>query len=607
MMRNLNLSQKLFISYLIVILISLTGVGVFSYRASSGELDQLVQNQLSQVVGNAVHHTDLYIRNYERSMVSLLNSNDVKRFIDLAPGENGYPYYELRKYIRELGIEPLFIRNPEVADIFLLSFNGNAMYFYNGISGESFSKEEVKRQLEFYKRNTNQNGSLSVLNHSILPGQNNSMLTLVRRIRGLASTDPGGILAIELRAAELSELWKGIDLGETGYFFIVDEEGKFVHHPDNTLIGQAVPDSIREHVLASGPQAFSANVNGKEQMFMSRRSSYGNWRLVVSMSLEELHKPSATIRSTTLVVGCFTLALALWLAIRFGRSITGPIRALKGVMRQTEKGNWATIPLPEYRDEIVELMSRYNLMVNRLSEMVEKVYQAELRDQESRMERQKAELQSLQLQINPHFLYNTLETIVCYAVIRDSKEITEIVKALAYMLRYSVQTNLEEITVANELKHVLHYLVVLQHRIGREFEIDVAVHPDYLLHNMVRLTLQPLVENAFQHAFPEGVEDYHFIRIDAGEQENLFWVSVEDNGAGISAEKLQELREKLGTNRLIDKEGGAARYGGIGIVNVHRRIQMVFGEQYGLKIESEVDKGTKLTMFMPKSEPVPFP
>lgn len=190
-MRNLNLSQKLFISYLIVILISLTGVGVFSYRASSGELDQLVQNQLSQVVGNAVHHTDLYIRNYERSMVSSLNSNDVKRFIDLAPGENGYPYYELRKYIRELGIEPLFIRNPEVADIFLLSFNGNAMYFYNGISGESFSKEEVKRRLEFYKRNTNQNGSLSVLNHSILPGQNNSMLTLVRRIRGLASTDPG--------------------------------------------------------------------------------------------------------------------------------------------------------------------------------------------------------------------------------------------------------------------------------------------------------------------------------------------------------------------------------------------------------------------------------
>jgi two-component system sensor histidine kinase YesM len=247
-------------------------------------------------------------------------------------------------------------------------------------------------------------------------------------------------------------------------------------------------------------------------------------------------------------------------------------------------------------------MSRYNLMVNRLSELVDKVYQAELSDQESQMERQKAELQSLQLQINPHFLYNTLETIVCYAVIQDSKEISEIVKALAYMLRYSVQTNLEEITVANELKHVLYFLIVLRHRIGREFEVDVAIHPDYLLRNMVRLTLQPLVENAFQHAFPDGVEDYHYIRIDAGEDESTFWVSVEDNGAGMSEQRLAELREKLSTNRLADNENGSLQgIGGIGVVNVHRRIQMVFGEQYGLKIESEIEKGTKLLMIMPVS------
>ncbi|MNI52774.1 Sensor histidine kinase YehU [compost metagenome] len=240
-------------------------------------------------------------------------------------------------------------------------------------------------------------------------------------------------------------------------------------------------------------------------------------------------------------------------------------------------------------------------MVSRLSELVDKVYQAELRDQESRIERQKAEFQSLQLQINPHFLYNTLETIVCFAVVKDSKEISEIVKALAYMLRYSVRTNLEEITIANELKHVLHYLVVMKYRIGREFEIDVAMDPSYLLHNMVRLTLQPLVENTFQHAFYEGLEDYHYIRIDAGEDESFFWVSVEDNGAGISEDRLRELREKLSENRLADQEmGSAGETGGIGIVNVHRRIQIVFGEQYGIRIESEIDKGTKLTMIMPR-------
>jgi two-component system sensor histidine kinase YesM len=599
-MKKINLYPKLFLSYFVVIMISLTSVGVFSYWSSSNELDQIVEKQLTQVVGNAAHHTDLYIRSYERSMVSLLSSNYVKRFIDLPEGETGYPYYEVRKLIKELIIEPSFARNPEISNIYMISFNQNTMYFYNDSVGGSFNKEEAQQQLEFFKANTKPDGSLSVLNHSILSGQQN--ITLVRQIRGLSSTEPKGILVVELRAAELSELWKGIDLGEDGYFFIADDKGKYVYQPDSESTATELPEAIRSQVIEAGPHAFMATIDDKPQMFMSRRSTYGNWRLVVAMSVEELRKPSDTIRTTTIVVGCFTLGIALWIAFRFGKSITGPIRILRSAMSQTEQGNWVQIPLPEHRDEITELMSRYNLMVTRLSELVDKVYQAELSDQKSQMERQKAELQSLQLQINPHFLYNTLETIVCYAVIRDSKEIYEIVKALAYMLRYSVQTNLEEITVSNELKHVMFYLVVLKHRIGREFEVDVSIHPDYLLNNMVRLTLQPLIENAFQHAFADGVEDYHYIRIDAGEDEDKFWVSVEDNGHGINEVRLGELREKLHANQLADKENDASKgIGGIGIVNVHRRIQMVFGEQYGLQIESEVEKGTKLIMVMPTS------
>ncbi|MBA2942625.1 histidine kinase [Paenibacillus sp. CGMCC 1.16610] len=599
-MKKFNLYPKLFLSYFVVIMISLTSVGVFSYWSSSNELDQIVEKQLTQVVGNAAHHTDLYIRSYERSMVSLLSSNDVKRFVDLPEGETGYPYYEARKFIKELIIEPAFARNPEISNIYMISFNQNAMYFYNDSVGGSFNKEEAQQQLEFFKSNTKPDGSLSILNHSILSGQQN--ITLVRQIRGLSSTEPKGILVVELRAAELSELWKGIDLGEDGYFFITDDNGKYVYQPDTDKTATELPEAIRSQVLEAGPHAFMATIDDKPQMFMSRRSTYGDWRLVVAMSVNELRKPSDTIRTTTIVVGCFTLGIALWIAFRFGRSITGPIRILRSAMRQTEQGNWVQIPLPEHRDEIAELMSRYNLMVTRLSELVDKVYQAELSDQKSQMERQKAELQSLQLQINPHFLYNTLETIVCYAVIRDSKEIYEIVKALAYMLRYSVQTNLEEITVSNELKHVMFYLVVLKHRIGREFEVDVSIHPDYLLNSMVRLTLQPLIENAFQHAFADGVEDYHYIRIDAGEDEDKFWVSVEDNGLGISEARLDELREKLHTNQLADKENGSSKgIGGIGIINVHRRIQMVYGEQYGLQIESEVEKGTKLIMVMPAS------
>jgi two-component system sensor histidine kinase YesM len=212
----------------------------------------------------------------------------------------------------------------------------------------------------------------------------------------------------------------------------------------------------------------------------------------------------------------------------------------------------------------------------------------------------KAEFQALQLQINPHFLYNTLETINCYAVVEDSEEITEMVEAMAYMLRYSIQTNLEEITVVNELKHVLNYMTILKHRINREFEIEVLIPPSLLLAKMVRLTLQPLVENSFQHAFPRGIEAHHTIRIDARREGEQFLVIVEDNGAGIAPDKLAELTDKLKMNRLAEVSTKDVYHrGGIGLINVHRRIQMVFGEEYGIAIESKAGEGTRVIMTMP--------
>ncbi|NOU88986.1 HAMP domain-containing protein [Paenibacillus sp. LMG 31460] len=601
-MKIRGLTKKLFIYFLIVIILSLSSVGIFSYMTSSEELAEMVENQMNQIVGNAVHHTDLYLKDYERSIVSILTNRQVMEFIDLKANREEYDFYTYRKMILETSVDPLFIRNPKLASVYLLSDKLNAVYYYNGVNEQSFNVEDKRKQREYFLANTTPDGKLSILNHTIIEGQENQMLTLVRRIRGFTSPELSGLLAIEMRSADLSALWKGIDLGKYGYLFIMDEKGRYIYHPDGKKVGSDVPEEFVEKLQTAGISSFVDSSEGDQRMYLSRKSDYSGWQLVVSMPLHELRKPVANIRSTTLVVGLFTLVLAILLAYRFGRSITKPIQVLKSGMRETEKGNWATIPLPSHRDEIVELMVRYNVMVNRLSEAVDRVVQVELSNSEIRMERQKAEFQSLQLQINPHFMYNTLETIICYATIQDSEEISEIVKALAYMLRYSVQTNLEEITVANELKHVLYYLVVLRHRIGREFEIDVAIKPEYLLHVMVRLTLQPLVENVFQHAFPEGLEDYHFIRIDGGVEDGIFWISVEDNGSGISETKLTQLQEKLSTNRLADAEiDEAGKKGGIGVLNVHRRIQMVYGENYGLRIESMAEQGTKMIMVMPAS------
>nr|WP_150960312.1 sensor histidine kinase [Aneurinibacillus sp. XH2] len=595
-----SLYRKLLLYFLVIIVATLVSVGISTYSKSSKELDDQIRRHMSQIINNAINHTDLYLKSYERSIIALLNNRDVKKFIDLPNPPEDYDYYHYRKLIKEVGLQPILIRNPEILSIYIISFDGNAIYDYNGMPDETFSSAEIEEQLRFLLEYTKPDGSLSIMNSSIFPTYDKQVVRLARQIKGYSSTEYKGILAIEIKSMELSALWNGVDLGKDGYFFIVDKKGKIVYHPDPSRIRTDVEGTLRDNILHADEQMFTVNEDGRERMFMSRKSDYSGWNLVVSMPMDEIMKPVSSIRMTTIIVGLFTFAFASLLAYRFSRSITRPIQVLKRGMRQTEKGNWMMIPLPEQKDEITELMVRYNRMVNRLSELVEQVYEAELKNHETQMERQKAEFQSLQLQINPHFLYNTLETIVCYAAVQDSEEISDIVKAMAYMLRYSIQTNLEEITVANELNHVLNYMIILKHRIDREFEIDVSVPPRFLLKKMVRLTLQPLVENVFQHAFPDGVEDHHWIRIDAEEKGDRFRVIVEDNGVGIALDHLQLLQSKLQTNRLADEEDGSRKdKGGIGMVNVHRRIQMVFGEEYGLTIESEPGRGTRMIMNMP--------
>lgn len=598
-----SLSTKLFVSFLTVIVLSLSMVGFISYFQASSALDRSTERTIAQVIRSASYQTDLYLQNYEKASDSILSYYQVKQFLDMDP-EDSYSYYQYTNDIQKYLFRSLFILYPQISLMYIINESGKAVSDDNANQAYStqFNAEERYRTLA---SQTPESGRIAILNTNVQNVPNAGIISMVRQIRGVSSYRPNGILAIEFKAQELARIWEPLDLGQGGFFFILDEFGKPLYQP--TATGKTLPAELLANVAAHPNTSYIEGVEGKDYLFVSRKSDYSNWQLVVTMPVSELREPIATIRTTTILVGVLTLAGTLLLATRFGQSITRPIRVLKEGMRETEKGNWQRLDIDDRQDELGGLMRSYNLMVSRLSQMIERVYEAELTTQkaalelqETRLERQQAEFQALQLQINPHFLYNTLETIKSYAVIQDSDEITEMVEAMAFMLRYSIQTNLEEITIANELRHVLSYMTILKHRIDREFEIDVVIPPGLLLEKTVRLTLQPLIENIFQHAFPGGIEAHHAIRIDARIENGRFLVMVEDNGVGITPERLDRLREKLKLNQLAGVEDDSLYHrGGIGLMNVHRRIQMVFGEEYGLSVQSGQGEGTRMTLSMP--------
>ncbi|BFT76063.1 sensor histidine kinase [Paenibacillus sp. P36] len=608
-MRGKTLSRQIFSNFLIVIVLSLVSVGAFSYVQSSRALDGQVKQYMEQMIDSANYQTDSYLQAYELLSNAFSSNSDVRAFMEIKP-DDSYEYYVYSEKIKEfarISVISVVTLYKQLNMIYAVGQHGRSVIYENQ-NLLNFDPVLVKEKYDYLMKMTPVDGKISLLNMSIREVDQGSVVTMARKVRGPSYGDANrGVVAIEIKLDELAKTWDRVSLGKKGFFFIIDDAGNYIY--PRSMSERKPQDDLASHVLASGNQTFIYKYDGEERMFVSRKSGYSDWNLVASMPVDELRRPANTIRTTTISVGLITLAIALWLATRFGRSIIAPIRWLKDSMRETEKGNWQYIDESGRTDEIGGLIHSYNLMVTRLSDMIERVYEAELEQQknalelgETKLERQRAEYQSLQLQINPHFLYNTLETINCYAIVQDSTEITEMVEAMAFMLRYSVQTNLEEITVANELNHVRNYMIVLQHRTGKEFEIDVAIPPYLLLEKMVRLTLQPLIENIFQHAFPDGVEPHHFIRINAKKENGLFQVFVEDNGIGMKPERLEELRKKLEQNRLAEpEENGSPRRGGIGLMNVHRRIQMVFGEAYGLSVDSEWGRGSCLTMTMPET------
>ncbi|SFB49113.1 two-component system, sensor histidine kinase YesM [Cohnella sp. OV330] len=597
-MRKPSLARSIFVSMACLVIASVASVAFFSYRNSSVELRKQNEQHLIEIVSNVVHHTDLYLNSYERAHLSLVTNGDIRSFLDAPPADD-YERYEVTHRIKEQVIEPLFLKSPEIMTVFLIDYNGNYAYYPNP-ELRLITDPLPRVTLEELEEETDDNGRLTIINNSVFSDSDNQLITLARKVYGGVYDRFKGILAIEIRADEFSTLWKGINLGQRGFFAIVDSQGRFVYNPDKSQIGQPLDEGLRAKMEQNQLHSFVDSSLGEKRMFVSLKSAYTGWNLMVSIPTAEIRRPIASIRYSSILVGAITLLLALAVAYRFGRTLTKPIQIIKNGMRQTERGNWVKIPKVQANNELDELIDRYNLMVTSLSELMEKLYRTELSKKDAELERQRAELQSLQLQINPHFLYNTLENIMSYAVIQQSSEITEIVDAMALMFRYSIQTYLEETAIVNELKHVLNYMTIMKHRIGREFELDVRIPPAFFLKKIARLTLQPLIENVFQHAFADGFEEYHYIRLDAWLEDDSLVILLEDNGVGIAPARLALLQAQLEANQLAEADQQSGRHKrGIGMMNVHRRIQLVFGVSYGLRIESVQGEGTKVYIRLP--------
>ncbi len=387
------------------------------------------------------------------------------------------------------------------------------------------------------------------------------------------------LVVMDARFSVIAGYVDNVGIGYHGYCFIMDRSGSLIYHPQQQLIYAGLKEE--QWMLLEEYEGGTLTENGT--ICTVSNAQKNGWKVVgVSFVSEMVNEKlwEVTALVTALLLAVLTAAFVSSLAL--SRMIFHPIRGLVSAMQQFEANaeDFSYQPVSG-ASEIETLSGSFAHMVTRIQKLMEQV-----RNEEITL--RKTELRALQAQINPHFLYNTLDSIAWMCEEERSREAVEMVNSLARLFRISISKGHELIPIEKELEHARSYLKIQNYRYKNQFTYSFEVDENCLSYYCNKITLQPLIENAIYHGINRMIDEGEIIvRVYERGSEVIF--EVEDNGVGMTQEQCSQ---------ILHREPGDKS--GIGIKNVNDRIRIYFGEQYGLSIESELDEGTKIIINMPK-------
>lgn len=395
----------------------------------------------------------------------------------------------------------------------------------------------------------------------------------------------GMYVAMDFRFSEIAGYMDGIGIGRHGYCFILDRDGSVVYHPQQQMLYSGIKseDTAALCALSDGVHI------EKNVLYALHTTADARWRIVGVSYTEELEAE----KRTQIVVGiaaaflCCAVILALVLVV-YSKIVSAPVRRLVQAMQAFEAAADPSVYTgqPQAVAELQALSDSFSHMSRRIEELMEKVRREEkvLR---------KTELRALQAQINPHFLYNTLDSIQWMCEQGKTEDASKMVGALARLFRISISRGHELITIKDELQHAKSYLLIQSYRYRNQFSYRFEVDETLLSYLCNKITIQPLIENAIYHGIDRMVDEGEIVITAKRAQDAAgdILITVSDNGVGMTEEQCA---------KILSKERSDS--GGIGVKNVNDRLKIYFGERYGLSIHSVPDEGTTVTVRIPQIE-----
>ncbi len=394
------------------------------------------------------------------------------------------------------------------------------------------------------------------------------------------------VLLVDMKYAALEDVFSNVVLASGGYTFVMNADGELVYHPYKQLVETGAMDEVN-HLVAGYPDGtYTQTLNGENYSVILKTVGYTGWKIVGVVPAEglTLNNFKSNIFFATLIVLFLTVLVLLntYISARVSR----PLLMLEKAVKQIADGNLdADIPTVGFF-EVLHLENGIKKMAVQIKQLMHDVMETE-------QDKRRRELDVLQSQINPHFLYNTLDIIVWMIENGRDEDAVSAVTALARFFRISLSKGHAIVPVRDEIEHVRNYLMIQKMRYKNKFAYSITVQPGVEMLATTKLILQPLVENAIYHGM-EFMDGDGSIVIKAEQAEGCLVFTVSDNGPGMPLETVHAL---VNGEIMPSKRGS-----GIGVRNVQQRVQLTYGEEYGLAIQSEPDKGTAITVRLPATE-----
>lgn len=579
------LSFKLFVFSAVLILIPMLATGYISYHRSSEVLEREAQQYSLQIIDQVKAHTEHYVRDLEIQTIKIVNHPDMKQFLRMRSMEE-IEQSGIRQSIQELLQNAAYSRS-DITGISIFLDNLQIIDT-SGVNGSEPISEIVN---QYWYNSVPQTGEPMLISRYIkVNGQPEPVLSIVRRIFSPYTLEPIGMLITDINFKRFQEIADKVSIGRSGVMFILDVQGHYVYNPNPALLGQ---NANLENLDKLRGNSGSLITSGKE-LWTYSHSWFLGWTLVTSRPYEEITQGVSHIGRTIFWTTGIALLIAYVLGILVTSSIIQPIRRLQRFMKRVEIGDFSNQIAIESRDEIGMLSRGFNQMVVRLKELLDEAYFSKLRETQMSLRQKEIELKMLQSQINPHFLYNSLETIRGMALEHDMDHIADMSVSVAKLLRYNLKETAPTVPLRSEISVCELYLRIQKYRFEEKIIYEFDIPEWALVQPIVRFSLQPIVENCVVHGLEPSAETTKItIWAEKAPEPDAYLICISDTGKGIDVASLEKLNFEFSQK---DTSSDDSR---IGILNVHRRIQHICGDVYGLRLQSNEGGGTLVIVRLP--------